>query len=59
MSRRHAAKIAVFFRFLSIFWFGYGIFCCNRFVYDVIQHTNQQKKYVIKDRKQENKGKRK
>ena len=46
MSRRHAAKLQ-FSRFLSIFWFEHGIFCCNLFTYDVIQHTNTKKTMLL------------
>ena len=52
-----------FSRVLSIFWFGHSTFCCNLFTYDVIHiciyNTQTQTNYVIKDRKQENKEKRK
>ena len=43
MSRRHAAKIAVFLGFCLYFGLDKVIFCCNLFTYDVIQHTNRNK----------------
>ena len=36
-----------FSRFLSIFWFGHGIFGCNLFTYDVIQHANTKKPMYV------------